>query len=152
MSATPAPAIVRYAEALAVDCAAKTWWNTPAVHPSIARALQIDPKAPGAVYAMTPFRYAKLNGAHLIIVAWPAPKVFTDPTPDWLEIEAVIAWDPVENTAWTLQGAFDIPDNPRAVFQKWAAARAKFAAKVHVAHRKGIKLPAEADLMPGYAA
>lgn len=146
---TEAPGVVRYAEALAVECAAKTWWNAPAFHAAIPRALMIDRKAPGAVYAAAPFRYVKLDGTHLIIIAWPAPKVFYDPTPDWLEIEAVIAWNPVDNTAWTLQGDFDIPGDPRAQFQKWAAARAQFAAKVHAAHRKGVKLPTETDLLPG---
>lgn len=143
----PVPDIVRYAELLARDCPAKQWWDAPATHPAVARALQIDPKAAGAAYAMTPFRYVKLGDDHLILVAWPAPKVF-DPDPDWLDIEAVFAWNPLTNTATVLQGRVDTPGDPRALFQKWAVARAQFAAQVHKAQRRGAKLPPETDLLP----
>lgn len=78
--------------ARAKDSPAKRWWHAQAMHPAIFRALRLDPKESGAVYAAMPFRLSRDGeGNARILVALPCPLITDD---DWLEIETVLAWYP----------------------------------------------------------
>lgn len=146
----------------AKDCPGKTWWNAPPVHQAVARALRIDPAQDGAVYALAPFRYARIDGKHTILAAWPAPRIFDPVDDDWLGIEQVIAWDPVTNNATILdddgaqlvgpltEETATIYADPRAFLTDWAKRRAGFAIQRQAA-RQGTwaARPGEHDAAPG---
>lgn len=144
------------------DTPAKTWWNVDGVHKAVYRALRIDGADPTARFACEPFRYLLLDGQHLILAAWPTPRILGPVDDDWLGIEHVLAWDPVSNTARSLTddaphlfGAFRDETNtlfadPRAFFQSWAIARAQFAVRHRQMRGKDWHaLPEEHDLAPG---
>lgn len=130
----------------AKDTPGKLWWDASAMHPAIFRALKVSKDDPGAIYAAHPFRLAQIDERHVIIAAWPAPSLFGDPDPDWLDIETVIAWDPVANYAEIigddapqLVGAFQsteqgtIYGQPFAFFRHWLEQRAAFATAYQMA-------------------
>lgn len=96
-------AISAWLHALGKDSPAKAWWDAPAWHPAVGRALRIDRSETGAVYALAPFRLIQVEQRHFIAAAWPAPRLLDDPEFDWLGIEHVILWDPV-NLTTTLLG------------------------------------------------
>jgi hypothetical protein len=145
------------------DCPAKVWANAPLFHPAIARALHIDRSETGGVYALAPFRLAMIGENHRILAAWPCPRILTADPEAHLVIDAVIAWNPVDNSAQILgdpvpQLAGRFPDSetsslfadPRAFFQAWAMARAAFFVHWCAAKRKDWESPpAESDLIPG---
>ncbi len=149
--------------ALAKDCPAKTWWHLPHDHPAIARALRIDRTDPVALYALMPFRYGKIDGRHLILAAYPVPHIFDVLDPDWLGIDAVLAWEPSTNSVeimgepgtHELVGCVTEMDNtifadPRAFFTAWLRQRAwYFTARHEAAQRKFAAIPKEPDLLPG---
>lgn len=144
------------------DSPAKRWWNAEPWHPAIGRALRINRGEEGGVYALHPFRMAKISGAHHIVAAWPAPLIFDPPSEDWLDVEQVIAWNPLTDTAFVMGdpdarivGALDdeaneIHASPRAFFQAWAIRRAQFAIRRQASHRSQWDAkPPERDLIPG---
>ena len=145
------------------DTPAKTWWNCPAWHPAIGRALRIDRTQEGGVFALAPFRLWHDGERHLVLAAHPAPRILGPVDGDWLGIETVIAWEPQSDTARILgdetdglAGAFHDTEegtlfrSPREFFTAWAIERAQFFAK-WLATRKGTWAhPApERDLIPG---
>lgn len=151
-----------YLWALRKECPGKVWFDCEATHPAIARALRIDPGQDGAIYAMAPFRLAKIEERFVILAAYPAPLVFGTPTPDWFEIEAVIAWEPNADVATVLgddvpqlvgtlsDDANQIHSSPRAFFQTWAMRRAQFAIQRQAYAGKAWHTPpVETDLIPG---
>jgi hypothetical protein len=123
--------------ALGKESPAKAWWEAPGWHPAIGRALRIDRREAGAVYALAPFRLLRLEDRHVIAAAWPAPRMLDDPDFDWLGIESVIAWDPVGRTTEVLGdpapqivGTFTnepaLFGDTHAFFVAWARRRAVF--------------------------
>lgn len=90
-----------YDKFLDTDCLAKTWFMAEPTHPAVYRALKIDPADPAAWYAAAPFRLAKIDGAHVILAAWPAPRLLSNLPDDWAEIETVLVWDPRTNAVTT---------------------------------------------------
>lgn len=154
--------LASYWRDIETDTPSKMWWHQPYDHPAIARALRIDRTDPSALYALMPFRYAKIDGRHLILAAYPTPKVFECFDDDWLNIETVIAWEPVTNTARIM----DEPGNlivgrvtetdstiyadPRAFFTAWMRQRAwYYSARKEAGAKPFAAIPAEPDLLPG---
>ncbi len=145
------------------DSPAKDWFNLDVTHPAVARQLRIDPSQDGAAYALAPFRLGKVGEAHRILAAWPCPRMLGPCDDDWLSIEAVIAWNPIDDTAEVLGdpdqrtvGRFhdaaqgDVFASPRAFFQSWAMARAGFYVRWRADSLKAwSSAPEEADLAPG---
>jgi hypothetical protein len=154
--------VSEYLYALRKDCPGKTWWNADFVNRApVYRALRINQEEEGAGYAITPFRVHNLNGRWLILAAYPAPHVF-EPTPDWFEIDTVIAWDPNSDAASLLgdpvpqlagnltEQANQIHASPRAFFQAWAMRRAQFATQRQTAQERRWHIsPRERDDVPG---
>lgn len=115
----------------------KLWWDAEFGHRAIYRALRVDPDEFGAFYAILPFRLTRIDGKPLIVVAHPCPLTLGPVTEDWLDIESVIVWNPVDNSA-TVMGD-DVPQlvgdveqstlfgDPFAFFRSWVEARAAFA-------------------------
>lgn len=148
--------------ALSKDCPGKTWWDADPMHPAIARALRIDPSEEGAVFAKAPFRLAQIEGRHVILVAYPTPRLLGPVDGDWLGIETVIAWDPRTDEATVLgdsepQIAGALTDetprlygSARAFFTDWLRARASFFV-LWCQSRQGAWAhgATEADLVPG---
>lgn len=148
--------------ALGKDCPGKTWWDADPMHPAVARALRIDPQEEGAVFAKAPFRLARIDGAHVILAAYPAPRCLGPVDADWLGIEAVIAWDPRTDAATILadgapQTVGPLTDetprlyaSPRAFFTDWLRARAEFFVRWVQSRQGAWKHGAtEYDLAPG---
>lgn len=142
------------------DGPGKTWWNAQPAHPAIYRALQVDPCEFGAFYAILPFRLARIEGEPRILAAHPCPLTLGPIDEDWLEIEAVIAWNPVDNTATVLRD--DAPQlfgdldeavlfgDPFAFFRSWVEARAAFAMhRNHTAGKEWASPPTEFGTAPG---
>lgn len=139
--------------------AVETWWNARPTHPAVARALLFDADQPMSIYALAPFRYAKVDGRHLVLAAWPAPYMIDRVEgPD--RIKHVIAWEPSTDTSWMLfqnyrreagDSSKEAYWRPLALFQDWAEARLAFilTRKVEQVQRARRKTP-EADLLPGY--
>ena len=146
--------------ALNKDCPGKTWWDADPMHPAICRALRIDPQEEGAVFAKAPFRLAKIDDRHVILAAYPAPRLLGPVDGEWLNIEAVVAWDPRTDEASVLGdlepqliGATaegTIFGSARAFFTAWLHARAAFFVR-WIASRKGdwAHGAIEHDLAPG---
>lgn len=155
-------ALVALVHARAKDCPALTWWNAEALHPATFRALRIDPAEFGAVYAAHPFRLARIDGKPLILAAHPAPLVLGPVDDDHLAIEAVIAWNPVDNFAFVLgdetpQLVGAITDeaptlfaSPFAFFRAWIEARAAFAMlRSQLVGKDWMARPTEQGTAPG---
>lgn len=145
---------------LSKDCPAKTWWDAEPTHPAVYRALRINKDEWPAVYACAPFRLARVDGAPVILAAYPAPRLFDDLDTDWLGIEQVLCWNPANDTFSILDehspalfGRVDgdtIFGDARSFLQQWAAKRAAFAAVRHDAKDKRWHItPTEADEAPG---
>lgn len=147
----------------AKDSPGKLWWEAEAMHPAIFRSLHINREDPGAVYAVHPFRLARVNDVARILVAYPAPCIFGPPSDDWLDIETVLAWNPVSDKATVLAdtepqlvGRFaDTKEGalfakPYTFFRKWAELRATFAiTRQSAAGQQWQTAPTETDLIPG---
>lgn len=128
-------ASLAYDKFLDRDCLARTWFMAEPTHPAVYRALKIDAADPSAWYAAAPFRLAKVDGAHVILAAWPAPRLLSDLPEDWAEIETVMVWSPTtgavttpEDIATHLVGAWGAParlyGTAFAFFRSWAEQRA----------------------------
>lgn len=130
--------VSQYAYALKANTPAKEWWHCAATHPAIARALKIDRSETGGVYALAPFRIFHDGVRHLILAAYPCPRILGPIDMDWLGIQSVLAWNPVDDTAEIfgdgtpgLFGAegegcenFTLYASPRAFLTDWAIQRA----------------------------
>lgn len=82
------------------DTPGKVWWHAEAMHPALFRALRMDPKDDGAVFAAVPFRLHRSDAGARVLVAFPCPRILAPhDNDDWLEIETVLAWDPRTDTA-----------------------------------------------------
>lgn len=81
------------------DCAAKTWWDAQAMHPAIFRALRMDMAEEGAIYAAAAFRLHRSDNGVRVLLALPIPRLIVEPAEDWLAVDTVIGWDPVNDTA-----------------------------------------------------
>ena len=154
-----------YWYALSKDCPGKLWWDADhtAGRSTIRRALGIAPGDEGGWYAIAPFRFFRSEtGKASILAAWPAPLVLDEPTPDWLDIQTVIAWNPVKDTARVLgdpvpqlvgvmrEDANALFSSPRAFFQAWASRRAIHAVRHREASAKEWHVvPPERDEVPG---
>jgi hypothetical protein len=88
--------------ALTRDCPGKTFWNATAMHPAIFRALCMDKAEDGAIFAAAAFRLHRSEDGVAILCAMPALRILEDADDDWLNIEAVLAWNPVNDTALVL--------------------------------------------------
>lgn len=156
-----------YWYALDRDTSSKTWWNAPAWHDAVDRALGIDRNQPGGLFAVFPFRAAKVEDKWRVLAAYPTPTIIGELDEDWLGIETVLAWDPVSNHVEVLgdiepqivgnpSGFYAGKDEgalfgqPRAFFQAWARDRARFYgfAHQHVGKDWSVR-PNEPDLVPG---
>jgi len=84
------------------DTPGKTFWNAEAMHPAIFRALKMDAKETGAVYAAAAFRLHRTPDGPRILCAMPALAILEQGDDDWLNIEEVVSWNPVNNTATVL--------------------------------------------------
>lgn len=145
------------------DTPAKTWWNLKPWHPAIGRALRIDRQQEGGVFALAPFRLWHDGERHLILAAHPTPRILGPVDDDWLEIETVIAWDPVSDKASVLGdqnpmlvGSFldreegTVFGSPREFFTAWAVERAQFFGRWLATQKGAWAHPApERDLTPG---
>lgn len=150
-----------YWYALSKDTPAKQWWNLEPGHASVYRAMCINPEEYAASYALAPFRVGRIDGRAVVMVAYPCPRLFAPYDEDWLSVETVIAWNPIDDTATILGdpdaqlvGSFRddsaVYAGPRSFFQAWAQRRAAFAVQRQMADGKEwAVVPAELDLAPG---
>lgn len=153
-----------YWYALSKDCPAKAWWDIDHMtgRAAIYRALRIAPTDHAAAYACSPFRLHKGPGSVRVLAAWPAPVVFDDPDPDWLGIESVISWNPIDDSAEVMgdpspqtigtmsDDANVIFASPLAFFQQWAIRRAQYiVARAMAGQQRWNKAPRERDEVPG---
>lgn len=147
--------------ALSKDSPAKLWWHSPLWNDATGRALGLDRAECAGVYALAPFRIARIDGKALVLAAYPAPRIFAPVDEDWLDIETVIAWNPLDDTAIVLGdpvpqivGTFaedaTLYASPREFFQRWAQKRAAYAVQRQAcADNEWSAPPVEADLAPG---
>lgn len=154
--------ISEYWYALGKDCPGKTWFYADIERRApIYRALRIDPGDMGAVYAVAPFRLARIDERVVILAAYPCPRILTPCDENWFGIETVVAWDPVANQATILGdsepqlvGSFDNRNalfaDPLTFFQCWARDRAVFAVQRQtIAGTDWQSAPREVDMVPG---
>ena len=144
---------------LSKDTPARQWWNAQPLHPAVYRVLKIDAKEPAATFAALPFRLARIDDQHAILVALPCPRTLGPVDPDWLAIETVLRWDPVADTVTVLgDPASDqlvgiagdtIYGQPFAFFRAYAEARAQFAIRRRSIPGAWHVKPQEPDLTPG---
>lgn len=123
------------------DSPGKVWWYSEVVHPAIYRALRIDRADYGATFAAAPFRLHRGDQGTRILAAFPCPRILAPhDNDDWLEIETVLSWNPVDDTVEVLGdpspalvGAdlygldrLDLYASPFAYFRAEAEARAQW--------------------------
>lgn len=146
------------------DSPAKTWWHAPALHPALFRALRLAREEEGAIFAALPFRLHRSEAGVRILAAFPAPRILApNDDDDWLNIETVLSWDPVTDTAEimgdtgpALTGAIP-PDtdslpifaSPYAFFRALAEARAQWIVRRSAVGGDWRRKPPEPDLTPG---
>lgn len=163
LSGEPIPAeIANYVSA--ADFAAKNgpgaiWWECAPTHPAIGRALKIDRAQEGGVYALAPFRLWHDGARHLILAAYPCPRLLGPIDMDASAIEAVIAWNPVTDEAYALgdetPGLFGnlsgstVFRSPLDFFQSWAIERAKFFVSWGIAQGRAFQHVSDATPCPG---
>jgi hypothetical protein len=87
------------------DSPGKTFWDARAMHPAIFRALRMDPNEEGAIYAAAAFRLHLSADGPRVLCAMPALRILEDGNDDWLDIEAVLSWNPVDDTATVMGDA-----------------------------------------------
>lgn len=149
--------ISTYAYNLKASTPAKEWWHCNPTHPAIARALKIDRSQIGGVYALAPFRLYHDGEKHIILAAYPCPRILGPIDVDWLGIETVIAWNPLTDEAHAMgdgtPGLFgnanELPvvfRSPLEFFQSWAVERAKFY--VSLTNARGDRWAEFADANP----
>lgn len=138
----------------------KTWWEAQALHPAIYRALKVDPNDFGAVYAVLPFRLARIEGKPVVLVAYPAPLTLGPVDEDWLAIEQVVVWNPADGSTYVLGdqvpqlvGDLQTPTiygNAFQFFRAWVEARAAFAMlRRQTAGKNWAVVPTETGDAPG---
>lgn len=145
------------------DSPAKLWWDAQPTHPAVARALKIDPAEKPAIYALAPFRLARIDGQAVILCALPCPHVLAPADEDFLRIETVLAWDPVKDEARVFdddapQLVGTLPNDaeeaaiygsPFAFFRAIAEERARFATARSSIVGEWMRKPVERDETPG---
>ena len=151
--------VSKYAYALKQNTPAKEWWHCAATHPAIARALKIDRSQMGGVYALAPFRIFHDGEKHVILAAYPCPRILGPIDMDWLGIETVIAWNPVTDDAHAMgdhtPGLFGNSEgetvfrSPLEFFQSWAIERAKFYVSMMNTKGHDWHHVSDADACPG---
>lgn len=144
------------------DSPAKTWWYAEPMHAALFRALKMNPKEEGAIFAAVPFRLHR--DSRRILVAFPCPRILAPhDDDDWLGIETVLSWDPVTNTAKVMgdegpaligtippdQEMLSIFGSPFAFFRAFAEARAQWIVGRHMVGGDWRRKPREPDLSPG---
>lgn len=148
------------------DTPARVWWDCEPYHPAIARALRIDRKQTGGVYALAPFRLWNDGTRHLILAAYPCPRILGPIDMDHLGIEAVLAWNPLDDTAQILgEGdglfghtddrpidAFTLYASPRAFLTDWAINRAHAYVRLTTVRRNAWADAEDTDTPPGAVA
>lgn len=92
----------------AKDSPGKTFWNATAMHPAIFRALRMASDETGAVYAAAAFRLHRTDEGVRILCAFPALAILEDGDDDWLNIETVLSWNPVDDTAEVMGDSGDL--------------------------------------------
>lgn len=145
--------------AMGRDTHAKTWWDCQAYHPAIARALKIDRSQTGGVYALAPFRLWNDGTRHLVLAAYPCPRILGPIDMDWLGIETVLAWNPLTDECEAMgdctPGLFGntsgdtVFRSPLEFFQNWAIERAKFYVSLMATRGKDWHHVSDADPCPG---
>lgn len=151
-----------YWYALSKETPGKAWWRARAMHDAVFRALRIDRHELGAIYAAIPFRLARIDDKPVILAAYPAPRCFAPIDENWLNIESVLAWDPVGGGTFIMgdpdgrafgaldDGANQMHTDPLTFFQTWASRRAAFAVKRQALSAKAWTTPpSEHDEIPG---
>jgi hypothetical protein len=155
--------VATYAQALKANTPAKEWWHCAATHPAIARALKIDRAQTGGVYALAPFRIYHDGEKHLILAAYPCPRILGPIDMDWLGIEAVLAWNPVDDTATILgdhtpglfgsdgegMNDFTLYASPRAFLTDWAINRAHAYVRLTELRKNAWADAEDSDTPPG---
>lgn len=155
--------VSKYAFALKSNTPAKEWWHCAATHPAIARALKIDRSQMGGVYALAPFRVFHDGEKHVILAAYPCPRILGPIDMDWLGIEAVIAWNPLDDTATILgdhtpglfgsdgEGTdpFTLYASPRAFLTDWAINRAQAFVRITTLRKNKWADAEDKDAPPG---
>lgn len=154
-------ALISYWRTIERETPAKRWFYASLERGPVCRALRIDASDPTAGYAVAPFRVDRdEDGRWRVLAAWPAPLLLED-DPDWLGIEAVVAWDPILDTAVVLgdtepqlvgglsEDANRLHSSPRKFFQEWAMNRAQYVARRQSLTAHWTVPPAEVDEVPG---
>lgn len=95
----PFNALLATLHARSKDTPAKTFWHAEAMHPAIFRALRMDRAEEGAAYAAMAFRLHRAEDGARILFAWPSLHHLDHLEDDWTGIEAVLAWNPADDTA-----------------------------------------------------
>jgi hypothetical protein len=143
------------------DSPGKVWWHCPITHKAVNRALGISADEAGSVYACAPFRLHRSEEGVRVLAAYPAPAIFEEGAA-WLDIETVISWNPVDDTAVVvgdpapqIVGNLSADTNvifasPRAFFQHWARRRAQYLTARNISRaQQWNRLAAEQDETPG---
>ena len=147
------------------DTGGKDWWDAKAGHDAIYRALNVDKADEGAFYATMPFRLFNDGERYIILVAYPVPRVLGPVDMDHLDIEQVLAWDPVKDEAWLWRDdgpALFGPEpemtgneehvlfaNPRDMFVEWMMARAQAWMRFKQSKKRDWHQFIERDTCPG---
>jgi hypothetical protein len=130
-----------FVKSLKSDSPSRTWDRATPKSKSVARVLKLDLDDPVTWYAMHPFRLAKVDDEHRVIVAFPPPAITVGLW--WhTDIETVLSWDPRANTVTVLgdpaaqlihgniyTDVLNIYTNPFTFFRKWVEARAMWRTK-----------------------
>ena len=123
---------------MSIEAAAERWASLDFEHPAIARAFGIPQDAPGALFALYPFRVDRIGGVWHVLAAWPCPRSLGVIDDDHRGIVAVMAWNPKTNAVQTLgdpqpqivgrvdrdySAAAALYGDARAFFRAWIANR-----------------------------
>lgn len=149
--------------ARAKDSPGKTWFYAEAGHAAIFRALRMSPEETGARFAASAFRLHRSDAGPRILVAFPAPQVLNDPHADWLGINTVLSWNPVDDiaevlgdpspalvgTATTDDSTLTIHRSPYAFLRGLVEARAQWFVGWTLIAGDWRRKPIEPDLSPG---
>lgn len=143
------------------DTPGKVFWHAEAMHPAIFRALCMDRNETGAIYAAAAFRLYRCETGARILAAFPAPFILEDGDDDWLGIDTVLSWNPVDDTAEVMgdpiaqvvgavphDEALHIHASPFAFLRALAEARAQWFCQ-RCAVKGEWRAAKERDLTPG---
>lgn len=155
--------VAAYSHALNKDTPAKRWWDCEPYHPAIARALKVNRQQTGGVYALAPFRLWNDGERYLILAAYPCPRILGPIDMDHLDIEAVLAWNPITDEAHILGEAqpalfgangepdqsFTLYQSTRAFLTDWAINRAHAYVRVSELRKNRWSDAEDRDTPPG---